>query len=204
MNEFLQQLANACVPVLCLLITAGGAYLVALLRKRTAMLQQELNNNFVNKYIGMAVDAVDQAVTYVAQTFVDALKAENAFTVERQLEAFDMAKNKVIEILGDTAIQCLNVVYGDFEVWLETRIEQVCREIKTVDAPTPLMLLPSGFEVVNEDVLRAMNDDTPPTSTPDEWPKPLPEEATPEESPATEEQPPDEPEVEDPNADYEY
>ena len=32
MNETMQQIVNACVPVLCLLITAGGAYLVALLK----------------------------------------------------------------------------------------------------------------------------------------------------------------------------
>ena len=32
MNENMQQIVSACVPVLCLLITAGGGYLVALVR----------------------------------------------------------------------------------------------------------------------------------------------------------------------------
>lgn len=44
MSDTLQQIANACVPILCLLITAGGAYLVALLRKKTAQLQQQVDN----------------------------------------------------------------------------------------------------------------------------------------------------------------
>lgn len=130
MNETLQQIANACVPVLCLLITAGGAYLVALLRKKTDQLQQELNNSTADKYMDMACDAVAQAVTYTAQTFVDTLKAEGAFTKEKQLEAFKKAKSKTKEILGNTVVAALGEIYGDFDVWLDTKIEQVCREIK--------------------------------------------------------------------------
>lgn len=130
MNETLQQIANACVPVLCLLITAGGAYVVALLRKKTAQLQQGLDNDEAAKYMTMACDAVAQAVTYTAQTFVDALKSEGVFTKEKQLEAFEKAKSKTLEILGDTAVAALGELYGDFDVWLNTRIEQVCREIK--------------------------------------------------------------------------
>lgn len=133
MNETLQQIANACTPILCLLITAGGAYLVALIRRETGKLQQELDNEIANKYMEMAADAVTQAVTYTAQTFVDALKAEGAFTKEKQLEAFNKAKDKTLEILGDTAIATLSEIYGDFDAWLNTKIEQVCREIK---APT--------------------------------------------------------------------
>ena len=136
MNETLQQIANACVPVLCLLITAGGAYLVALLRKKTAQVQQELDSDTAAKYMDMACDAVAQAVTHTAQTFVDALKSDGAFTKEKQEEAFDKAKNKALKILGDTVVAVLNEIYGDFDLWLDTKIEQVCREIKVppVDA----------------------------------------------------------------------
>lgn len=136
MSETMQQIVSACVPVLCLLITAGGGYLVALLRRETAQLQQELDNNTASKYMTMACDAVAQAVTYTAQTFVDTLKAEGAFTKEKQLEAFKKAKNKALEILGDTAVAALGEIYGDFDVWLETKIEQVCREIKVPAAQT--------------------------------------------------------------------
>ena len=131
MNDTLQQIVNACVPVLCLLITAGGAYIVALLRKKTAQLQQEADNKTAEKYMTMACEAVAQAVTYTAQTFVDTLKKDGAFTAEKQLEAFEKAKNKTLEILGDTVVDALGEIYGDFDIWLETKIEQVCREIKT-------------------------------------------------------------------------
>lgn len=133
MTDFLQQLAAACIPILCLLITAGGAYLIALLRKKTAQLQQEVDNKTANKYIGIASDAVSQAVAFVAQTYVDALKDDNAFTKDKQLEAFTMAKDKVLQILGDTAIDALNEIYGDLDLWLTTKIEQECRAL---NAPT--------------------------------------------------------------------
>jgi len=136
MNETLQQIANACVPVLCLLITAGGAYLVALLRKKTAQVQQELDSDTAAKYMDMACDAVAQAVTHTAQTFVDALKSDGAFTKEKQEEAFEKAKSKALKILGDTVVAALNEIYGDFDLWLDTKIEQVCREIKVPPVDT--------------------------------------------------------------------
>lgn len=137
MNQTLQQIANACVPILCMVITATGLYIVALLRKKTAQLQQGLDNDTASKYIDMACEAVAQAVTYTAQTFVDALKSEGAFTKDKQLEAFNKAKDKTLKILGDTAVEALNEIYGDFDAWLNTRIEQVCREIKVPTITIP-------------------------------------------------------------------
>lgn len=130
MNELFQQILDASVPILCLLITAGGTYLVALLRKRKAQIEQQLNNETASKYMDMACDAVTQAVTYTAQTFVDALKSEGKFDKQAQRDAFAMARDKVLNILGHTVLEVLNEIYGDFDMWLDTKIEQVCREIK--------------------------------------------------------------------------
>lgn len=133
MNETLQNILTACVPVICLVITAAGGYLVAYMKKRTAELETSIENETAAKYITMASEAVAQAVTYTAQTFVDALKAEGGFTKEKQLEAFNKAKTKTLEILGETAVDALNSIYGDFSTWLETKIEQVCRETKNTE-----------------------------------------------------------------------
>jgi len=88
------------------------------------------------KYMDMACDAVAQAVTHTAQTFVDALKSDGAFTKEKQEEAFEKAKSKALKILGDTVVAALNEIYGDFDLWLDTKIEQVCREIKVPPVDT--------------------------------------------------------------------
>ena len=92
MNEAMTQILNAATPILCLLITAGGAYLVALLKRHTAQIEKDLDNETATKYMNMAVDAVAQAVAYTAQTFADSLKAEGKFTKEKQLEAFEKSK----------------------------------------------------------------------------------------------------------------
>lgn len=130
MNETIQQIANACVPVLCLLITAGGAYLVALFRKKTDLLKQEVDNDNAAKYIDIACEAVTQAVTYTAQTYVDALKKEGVFDAEKQAEAFEIARDAAMDIMGDAVLEALTEIYGDTDKWLDTKIEQVCREIK--------------------------------------------------------------------------
>ena len=188
-SQITNAIANACTPILCLLITAGGAYLLALLRKRLNLVQEQMNNDLAGKYIDMAYDAVDQAVTFVAQTFVDALKSEGAFTKERQLEAFSMARNKVIEILGGTTVRYLNELYGDFETWLETRIEQVCREIKqpeTAAALPGIMLIEAHAGQKPEEAGQK------------------PEEAGQEPSTDANTESEEAPEVEEPDADYEY
>ena len=56
MNETMTQIINAATPILCLLITAGGAYLVALLKRQTAQIEKDLDNETAAKYMNMAVD----------------------------------------------------------------------------------------------------------------------------------------------------
>jgi len=58
------------------------------------------------------------------------LKKQGGFTKEKQIEAFNMSKQKALEILGDTAIKALNEIYGDLDSWLNTKIEQVVFESK--------------------------------------------------------------------------
>ena len=65
--------------------------------------------------------------------FVDALKSSGGFTKEKQLEAFQKSRDKALEILGDTAVAALNEIYGDFDAWIDTKIEQVCRDLKRPD-----------------------------------------------------------------------
>jgi molecular chaperone GrpE (heat shock protein) len=127
MNEHLQQILAAAVPVLCLLITAGGPYLVALLRKAADNAKRKLDHEIAIKYIDMAYCATTKAVLATSQTFVEALKKEGAFTKEKQIEAFNMAKDMVLNILGETAITALNEIYGDFDTWLNAMIEAECR-----------------------------------------------------------------------------
>lgn len=99
-----------------------------------AYLQEKTDNAIIKKYIGLAENAVVQAVEYVAQTYVDALKKAGDFSEDAQIHAFELAKEKALDILGAEAVDMLNSIYGDFAIWLETAIEQHCRDLKQVNA----------------------------------------------------------------------
>jgi len=129
-NQYLTQIVAACMPILCLLITAGGAYLVALMKRETANIEKQIDNETATKYINMANEAVQSAVIYTTQTFVETLKKQDGFTKEKQIEAFNKSKDKALEILGETAVEALNEIYGDLDAWLTAKIEQVCWETK--------------------------------------------------------------------------
>lgn len=126
---------QAAIPILCLLITAGGAYLVALLKRETVKIEKQLDNEIVAKYIDMANEAITSSVIYVTQTFVEALKKNQAFDKEKQIEAFNMAKKRTIEILGETTVRALQEIYGDLDAFIDTRIEQICWETKQMAKP---------------------------------------------------------------------
>lgn len=115
------------IPLIGILVK----YLVSFINKAAAAALAKTEDATAEKYIVMATNAVVQAVEYVAQTYVDALKVSGTFTKEAQIEAFNRAKDKALEILSEEAKNALNSIYGDFGIWLETRIEQTCRELKS-------------------------------------------------------------------------
>lgn len=132
MSNTWSQIIQAMIPVLCLLITAGGAYVVALLRRETAKIEQQVDNEIATKYIEMANEAVVQATNYTTQVFVDLLKKQGLFDKEKQVEAFNMTKEKFFEIMSTTAIEALGEIYNDLDAWLTTAIENVVWEGKQV------------------------------------------------------------------------
>ena len=83
------------------------------------------------------------AITEDAQTYVDALKAENAFTKEAQLEALNKAKDTALAVLSPAAVQFIADVYGDLNAYLIAKIEETVRVQKTEQG----VLLPGVLEV---------------------------------------------------------
>lgn len=81
--------------------------------------------------LDLAISAVEAAVGAVGQTFVDELKAAGEFTPAKAQEAFDLAKEKALDILGDAGIEMLIKVTGDAEKWIDAKIEELVRETRT-------------------------------------------------------------------------
>jgi hypothetical protein len=66
-------------------------------------MQAKVENDKADKYIAMLDDTICACVIATSQTYVEALKKENAFTKEAQLEAFDKTFNAVMKVLSEDA-----------------------------------------------------------------------------------------------------
>ena len=66
------------------------------------------------------------------QTYVEALKKDNAFTAEAQKEAFNQTFNAVMAVLTDDAKEYLTTVYGDLNAYITTKIEAEVKLNKTL------------------------------------------------------------------------
>lgn len=141
MNEFLSALLQAvmiaAVPVIAAFAANG-------LKALAAYLATKADNEIIRKYLQEAADAISTAVTYVSQTYVDALKASDTFTKENQEEALQKAMEKAQAMLSAEAIEFLEEAYGDLRTYLETKIEQEVRNQKFV--------VPVGIEAITETV----------------------------------------------------
>ena len=83
------------------------------------------DNALVNKYLMEITDVICQVVMCTSQTYVDALKAEGKFDAEAQKIAFNMTKENVLKLLTEEAREFIAEAYGDLDLWLDTKIEQI-------------------------------------------------------------------------------
>lgn len=126
-----QELLNTIMTavVIPLLIAISG-YLIAYLRKKSAEITNSIDDQLIRYYVNEANEAVLQAVDTMFQTYVYSLKEKGEFTKEAQVEAFNKAKNLALELLSSEAKEILMQVYGDFDLWLSTKIEQLVKKDK--------------------------------------------------------------------------
>ena len=80
-------------------------------------------NDLADKYIAMLTDTITSCVIATNQTYVEALKKNNALTAEAQKEAFNQTFNAVMAVLTDDAKEYLTAVYGDLNAYITTKIE---------------------------------------------------------------------------------
>lgn len=84
----------------------------------------------IDKYTNMLKDNVLEAVKDVQATYVDQLKGTEAWTDETKAQALEMAKNKVIYALADSAYKTLTSVNQDFDAYLGVLIEAKLYDLK--------------------------------------------------------------------------
>lgn len=126
-KEFIQEIlylvATGILPILTV-------YIVALLRVKVKNSTAEFENVQLQNYINAATDVIGSVVIEVNQTFTDSLKRSGQFTAENAAEAKQMAIDKCNQLISDKSKQAIEVMYNDFETYLNNQIEAMVRENK--------------------------------------------------------------------------
>ena len=128
--EMLTQIFQVCiVPLLGILTT----FLVQLIKTKQAELVSKTDSEINKKYMNMLTDTITKCVIATNQTYVDALKDQNAFTKEAQEEAFMKTSSAVLTILSEDAKEYLNETLGDLNAYITTQIEAQVNAHKKVE-----------------------------------------------------------------------
>lgn len=116
----LYEILQVCVIPLLGVLTA---YIVKFINVKSGEIQNKVENDMADKYIAMVTDTISACVIATNQTYVEALKKQNAFTAEAQKEAFQLTYNAVMAILTDDAKEYLAEIYGDVAAYITNKIE---------------------------------------------------------------------------------
>jgi hypothetical protein len=127
----LYQILEVCVIPLLGILTA---YFVKFINMKSLEIQANVNNDMADKYIAMVADTVSACVIATNQTYVEALKKNNAFTAEAQKEAFNLTYNAVMAILTEDAKEYLAEIYGDVAAYITNKIEAEVNISKIIPA----------------------------------------------------------------------
>lgn len=123
LTNLLTAVITAAVPVL----SATAVYFI---KKAAADAAAKTDNTLAQSYITEIANAVSDAVAATSQTYVDALKKDNAFTKEAQQEAAQKALTACIATISPAAQEFVEDAYGDLTAYLLTKIEAEVRKQK--------------------------------------------------------------------------
>lgn len=118
--SLLYQILEVCVIPLLGILTA---HIIKYINIKSVEIQGKVENDMADKYIAMLTDTISACVIATNQTYVEALKKQNAFTAEAQKEAFTLTYNAVMAVLTDEAKEYLTSIYGDLTAYITNKIE---------------------------------------------------------------------------------
>ncbi len=126
--NILQQIFELCIIPLLAIITRS---LVIYISTKKDELKNKTNNELAKKYLDLLNDTIANCVIATNQTYVEALKKENAFTADAQKAAFEKTYQAVIATLSEEAQKYLPEVVGDLQTYITQKIEASVNQNKT-------------------------------------------------------------------------
>ena len=118
--NILQQIFELCIIPLLAIITRS---LVIYISTKKDELKNKSDNELAKKYLDLLNDTIANCVIATNQTYVEALKKENAFTADAQKAAFEKTYQAVIATLSEEAQKYLPEVVGDLQTYITQKIE---------------------------------------------------------------------------------
>lgn len=105
------------------LVSWGAAKLIELINSK-------IGDANAKAMLTSAVTTVTDVVKQVFQTYVEALKGQNAFTAEAQKNALADALETIKSILPEKVKEYLTENYGNIDTWLTNQIEAAIYNLK--------------------------------------------------------------------------
>jgi hypothetical protein len=118
--ELLYEILEVCIIPLLGVLTV---YAVKFIKTKSDEIATKSDNDLAKKYVSLLSNTISDCVIATNQTYVEALKKDNAFTKEAQEEAFKLTYNAVMNVLSDDAKIYLTNLYGDLTAYIQTKIE---------------------------------------------------------------------------------
>lgn len=116
----LNEIFQVCIIPLLGVLTA---YAVKLIQAKSAEIATNQENAVVSKYITLLGETITDCVIATNQTYVDALKEQNAFDADAQAVAFQKTFDAIMSVLSEDAKEYLTHIYGDLTAYITARIE---------------------------------------------------------------------------------
>ena len=115
------------ISVGAIIVTALASWGVTEL---TRLINSKIKDANAKEMLSSAVTTVSDVVKQVYQTYVEALKGQNAFTAEAQKEALAKALETIEAVLPEKVKAYLTDNFGNMEAWLTTQIEAAIYSLK--------------------------------------------------------------------------
>ena len=120
MSPILLQILEVCIiPLLGLATT----YFIKWVNLKTQEVKHQTKNDEIDKYLDLLERTISSCVLATTQTYVEALKKENAFTEEAQKQAFEATYESIMSILTEDAKKALSMLFTDLDGYITNRIE---------------------------------------------------------------------------------
>ena len=115
------------ISVVSIIVTALASWGVTEL---TRLINSKIKAANAKEMLSSAVTTVSDGGKQVYQTYVEALKGQNAFTAEAQKEALAKALETIEAVLPEKVKAYLTDNFGNMEAWLTTQIEAAIYSLK--------------------------------------------------------------------------